>query len=402
MTQPVLKRTDDHIQATPRDGAWTLTFDVRRGAALDSLDVGGRTLARLSSFYVDDVPDSAGVPGRAREFRKTGAAMVSGAVVLPVGAEVALARTWRIAGNHARATADLRWPRGAVVQRHLGLEELTLPGKWTSMHCIPPLQHLIEGAVPFDRELPTFEGERIMLAHWHRPPLAMVFRDADGFAVEVGTGDDIWRWEQSLGYGPESGSYKVFLDENGLELVREPLMCCDEFTPEAREYRFTWHLAWSGGHAGAAERTETTPLSANVADWSLETTPWRESARRLVQNPAEPERSTSDTHACFNSAVAQKTFRRWIRQLAETPKPGELILHGIGPGPCTVPGHVRRGGKENPLPHWDLHALMALSEWTRQILGREWRVQVEPAGIGRALPSVQGLFQPGGFELETH
>lgn len=398
MTHPVLERTDDHIQASPRDGAWKLNLDVRRGAALDSLKVGGRTLARSSSFYVDDVPDAAGVPGRAREFRKTGAAVVSGAVVLPVGAEVALARTWRIAGNHARVTADLKWPRGAAVQRHLGLDGLTLPGKWTSMHCIPPLQHLIEGAAPFDRELPSFEGERTMLGHWHRPPLAMVFRDAEGFAVEVGTGDDIWRWEQSLGYGPESGSYKVFLDKDGLQLVREPLMCCDEFTPEAREYRFTWHLAWAGGSIG---NTDTAAGTANVADWCLETTHWRDSARRLVQNPADPEQSTRESHACFNSAVAQKTFRRWIRQLAEAPEPGNLTLRGIGPGPCTVPGHVRRGGKDTPLPHWDLHALMALSEWARQILGQDWHVEATPAGIGHALPSVQGLFQPSGFEIEN-
>ena len=396
MSDPILERTDDLIHASPRDRSWELTFDARRGAALDALTVNGRMVARRSSFYVDDVPDAAGVPGRSREFRRTGAAVVSGATVLPVGAEVGLARTWRIAGNHARVTADLKWPRGAPVQRHFGLDGLLLPGEWTTMHCIPPLQHMIEGAAPSDRDLPEFGGERVMIAHWHRPPLAIVLRDAAGFAVEVGTGDDVWRWEQSLGYGPESGSYKLFRVADGVEFVREPLMCCEEFEPAGREYRFTWHLAWSGpampvpdAEAPAAED------GASVADLDLDSMDWHHSARRRgLAGEADGEGMP-----CFAGAVAQKAFRRRIRQLAEAPEPGGLSIHGIGPGPCVVPAHVRRGAASADLPHWDLHALMALSEWSRQTLGPDWSVRVTPRGIGRDLPSVQGLFRPSGFEL---
>ena len=185
--EAILGRNGEHILACPRGRRWECAFDIRRGAALASLHVDGMERARTSSFYVDDFADSAGIPGRAREFRKTGAAVVGGTTVLPVGAEVALTRTWRLAANHIRLAEDLKWPRGAVVKRHLGLEGLTLPGEWTSVRCVPPLQHWIEGADIFERDIPVFEGEPTMIGHWHRPPLALVFRAADGFELEIGT-----------------------------------------------------------------------------------------------------------------------------------------------------------------------------------------------------------------------
>ena len=93
-------------------------------------------------------------------------------------------------------------------------------------------------------EVPEYSDKDIMLGHWHRPPLSVVFKRPNGTAIEVGTGSDIWRWEENLGYAPESGSYKIILTKDGLQFIREPLACCENFAPELRPYRFSWFIAW--------------------------------------------------------------------------------------------------------------------------------------------------------------
>ena len=121
---------------------------------------------------------------------------------------------------------------------------MKLPGEFNKFTIVPPAQHQTEGAEVHVREIPKWKGKDIMVGHWHRPPISLIFHRKDGIDLEVGTGFDLWRWEQNLGYYPESGSYKVLLTEAGLELIREPLACCEEFEPEQRNYRFTWYFAW--------------------------------------------------------------------------------------------------------------------------------------------------------------
>jgi hypothetical protein len=83
-----------------------------------------------------------------------------------------------------------------------------------------------------------------------------------------------------------------------------------------------------------------------------------------------------------------------IRQIAALGPCGALTWRGLTPGPCWDPTHCERQGE--PLPHWDVDALLGVCTWGRQQLGPGWQVRVEAPGW-EMLPSVTGLFAATGF-----
>ena len=257
----------------------------------------------------------------------------------------------------------------------------------------------------------------LMIGHWHRPPLALVFERADGSAVEVGTGDDLWRWEQSLGYGVEAGSYKVTREDGGIRLLREPLMCCEPFTPKPRDYRFTWYAAWRAPGATAPPAlppavalrfdrqlnlmreaaglgTGAAPLSLAVDVGGLA---WPENCRRSCSAVAFAQGDRAEA-PCWECASTQNALRRVIRQLAAARRPGSLTVRGATPWICWDPAHLERRGHD-ALTHWDMIGLLDFSVWARQQLGLAWDIRAVPDRLAE-LPSLACLFGPNGFELE--
>jgi hypothetical protein len=321
-----------------------------------------------------------------------------------------------------RVTTDIKWPRGAQVKRHFGLGCLSLPGRdWKRVLAVPPAVHAGEGSTTEWIALPVPEGGPVMVAHWHRPPLALVFERHDGFRLEVGTGSDLWRWEHGMGAGPESGSWKVFRDPDEVRLVREVLMCCSPFEPEPRPYRFTWHMAWSAP-APATERPGGEPfvLRLSTRDKGLEpkqfqelrdadrdgrnlhlvldtaAQDWQDSFRRSATQP-DWIRGLRTPMPCWQSAAVIKRLRRVVRQLMQLQRTHSLEFRNVSPGICWDPGHLDRR-RDDGLCHWGIGNLLEFSTWTRQQLGPDWRITSVPAAEWQDLPSVSELFAVNGFE----
>jgi len=416
----MIERDKDRIRIAHPDGAWEAEHEAERFGGPALIRVNGTPVLEACRFYVDDITDESAVVKKNRAFRKAGTATVVSRGYLPFGREAGFIQTCRYAANHVRVTFDLHWPRGAVIRRHLGVGGLFLPGKWKRCFCVPPALHIADGAKPAWQEIPEPGEAPLMVGHWHRPPLALVFERDDGVAVEIGTGSDLWRWEYALGVGPESGSYKAMLEQDGLRLIREPLMCCAEFAPAPREYRFTWYAAWRvppapsppdfppGTDVKFGERQEgasdseagaTAPDNADGPSFALD--PRRmpcPSAWRRAGSPMGYVRDERTPCPCWQSAGVQKTARRVIRQLAARPS-GWLTVRGLAPGVCWDPAHLDRKNR-NGMGHWDVNAILDFAVWTRQQLGPEWRVRTDSPELNE-LPSLAGLFSRNGFEMEV-
>ena len=406
----------DHNQITVQhdNGIWTARHQTDEGGPGPlKLQVNKDVLARNVSFYIDEMEPESALINKCRAYHQGGAAVVETQGHFPFGAPLKFKQICRYAQNHLRVAFDLRWPRGFELQRHLGIGCLNLPGQWARMYIYPPARHLCEGALPGWEALPKPPGgsDSIMVGHWHRPPLALVFERADGTRLEIGTGDDLWRWETGLGYGPESGSFKVFLESHQVRLVREPLMCCIPFTPRAQLYRFKWYAAW---HAPESARVGGTPSrlvtlrftkqGKLALDKGLGAPPaycldfnklvWPPSARR-AESQADYLRGVYARTPCWQSNAARNLARRVIRQIKERLKPGTLCIKGLYPAPCWDPAHLDRHAKHG-LPHWDLSDYLEFSVWTRRQLGPAWEIITDDA-IPADLPSLSALFQPNGF-----
>ena len=393
---------------------WYADHEAERFNGPGCVVASGRPRVGCVRNYLDDQELEIAVVTRFRESRRGGMAGVEVSGFLPFGSEPRFSQKCLYAANHVRVTFDAKWRPETRVRRHFGVGTLFFPGEWRRLLCIPPALHLAEGAVePHWRDLDDSPAAPPMLAHWHRPPLAVVLEDDQGRRAEVGTGSDLWRWEDSLGYGPEGGSYKLLREEDGIRFVREPLMTCEEVTPPVQPYRFTWYAAWGRGRQPDGDRGDT-PLpwrpdgdldpaalaeaaadADRAFDLDFEAAAWPLEWCRAESAPVYI-RGDDRRHLCWRHGAVQKRARRAIRQIAAARSGGRLRIRGIAPGPCWDPLHTNRHDPDG-LVHWDVSAIMDFAVWTRQTLGADWTVTFEPTGLWRELPSFAGLFGPNGF-----
>jgi len=416
----MIESTAERVTVTHPTAGWSAVHLRNILGAPCELLCANTPVARPGAFYVDTADAALTVLERNRVFRRGGMAVADSRGRFASGLACRFRHAVRYAGCHYRASLELAWARGDLVQRHFGLGDLYLPGTWTRWYCVPPATHLAEGTLPHWQEIPSAADSKTMVGHWHRPPLALVFERADGVRFEIGTGDDVWRWEQCLGSGPENGSYKVFVDSDGVQVVREPLMCCAPYAVPPREYRWTWYVAWDDVRTvgctdspGCPEQLE--PLTfADGRDLVLPpaTVQPRDSAFLLdfarVQwdpgwcravTPIGFVRGLRSGSPCLRCAPVQKRIRRVIRQISSWRNSGRLHLTGLTPGVCWDSAHLDRGRQEG-LVHWDMSALLDFAVWARRQLGPDWHITIDVDAF-QPMPSAVSLFKPNGFDVCT-
>lgn len=401
------------VVLTHDDGLWSVRHDPELAAGPAEIRINEDVLVRDCAPRIDDLrPDSA-VLEKFRAYHRGGAAVVEAKGVFPFGNEIAFSHVWRYAANHVRVTTDFNWPRDCEVKRHLSLGDLFLPGRWKRFLVIPPALHLAAGAKIRWQNLPAETAAGTMIGHWHRPPLAVVFERENGNRLEVGTGSDLWRWEKSFGHGPESGSYKLVVEDTGIRFVREPLMCCLPFTPPAQQYRFTWYMAWSSpawrmaGDFPPAAKVATDDArkimldaqSAQALSFLIDfTAPALPNSARKAQTAVDFIRGKTGSVPCWQCNATNRLARSLIRQMQARFGSGHIRLKGLLPQPCYVPGHVDRKN-EDGIGHWDINAILDFCVWARRQLGRDWQLRIENR-LTDMLPSLKGIELTNGFSPE--
>ncbi|NOY80201.1 MAG: hypothetical protein GXP31_04260 [Kiritimatiellaeota bacterium] len=406
----MIERTGDQIIVRHPVLGWEAVHPARRlGGPLRVTAADGTILFRDVTNCIDDLDERSTVLLTAKAFRKGGTAIVAHRGFFPFGGEVRFEQTCRYAANHVRVTLDVGWPGGSRVRRRVAVGSLFLPGAWKTLFTVPPPPWTDQSAcLPVSRKLPPPpDSGEIMVAHWHRPPPAVVLGRGDGTRVEIGTGGDLWRWQHAFGAGPENGSWKLFLGADGMRFVREPIMTCAEFAPAARPYRLTWYAAWwkgarptaLAGSAGAVPvpfEGGSAATAGQALALDLQAAPAPAGCKR-TRTLCNQVRGVREDVFCWACNPVQKPVRRVIRRLAAQAREGTLILRGVVPGTCWDPRHL---GRKHPdgLPHWDMPALLDFAVWTRRQLGPHWRLQAEITPAWAASPALAGMFGPNGFE----
>lgn len=409
----MIEHGENHIVLSHDGGLWSAQHDPESAAGPLKIRIGDDTVVENCRFHIDDFEPESMVVERFRAHHRGGAAVVEASGLFPFGNEIRLGQTFRYAANHVRITSDLNWPKATEVRRHFALGDLFLPGHWHRFYVFPPLTRLnARRSRPAWHDIPQDSRPGTMIGHWHRPPLAVVFERPDGTRLEVGTGSDVWRWESCLGYCPESGSYKITVEADGIRFIREPLMCCLPYTPAAGQRRFTWHLAWYGtafpgprqfppaetlrfenGKLGDFERDVPAKTPSVVLDTS--TLPVPASARKALSAP-DLIRGKLASVPCWESHPVSKLARSVIRRLAAMSDNGYLRIKGLLPQPCHVAGHVDRRETDG-VAHWDINGILDFCVWARRQLGESWEMRLENR-LAEILPSLRCLELPNGFD----
>jgi hypothetical protein len=379
---------------------WLVQHDLDQAGGPLLIQENGNTLLKNFHNRCDDLKDELLVPDKVRIFRKAGATVFNSDGHFPFGAELSLRQNIRYAANHARITTDLRWKKGAALKQSVAIGSAELPGQWTKVFVVPA-----DGSAPTWKTLTPGTSCRFAPL-----PLTLVFANQQGQRLEIGTGDDLWRWQKGLSQQSLHNTAAVELTVQTDNILFQRLVSVnpgieEECLPEPRDYRFTSFLAWSAPalqqHPAAPH--EFTPLDISRKD-GLSRKQLLDCANPLCVsldfNRLELPQQARHTHGqgyCWESKITQRFVRRLIRQLADFSVEGFLdITGGMTPGLCDDLVHCSR--KSNAL-HWDLTAILDLASWMQQRLGNGWTTTVAQPAPWNELPSLSCLAAPNGFRL---
>ncbi|MCH2206600.1 MAG: hypothetical protein MK132_12100 [Lentisphaerales bacterium] len=408
----MLNKTEQEFQIFDESEKWLAIHPLAGSNGPVSLTYNNDLLVENCGGYIGTVKESGTVPKKIKDYHKAGTSVLEFDGFLPCGGTQAnYKQAYRYSNKRLKVTTDIQFQEGLEIPRHFSIGSLMLPGKWSNFTVTPPASHQVHGSTVRTFEVPEHQGKDIMLGHWHRPPLSIVFKRPNGTAIEVGTGSDIWRWEENIGYAPESGSYKILLTKDGLQFIREPLACCENFTPELRPYRFSWYIAWRENGANRKlpkhnkidlkyspkGEIDTNSLKEEIANSNFYSyavldfskLSWSQDQVKTLSE-YDYIRGIKSNQACWSVKSVIGQAKKIIRKLQNIEGLHGIIIRGIEPGYCYCPSHVNKK-HENGTAHWDINGLFDFATWATNSCKDKLHLFVETDD--NPLPSIAGLFE---------
>lgn len=408
----MLIKTDKEYQILDDSEKWLATHNLTGSNGPVRLSYKNDLLIKDCGGYIGQVKETGTVPRKIKDYHKAGTSVLEFDGFLPFGdTQANYKQAYRYSNKRLKVTTDVQFQEGLKIPRHFSVGSLFLPGKWSSITITPPASHQVHGSQEKTIEVPAYEDKEVMLGHWHRPPLSVVFKRPNGTAIEIGTGSDIWRWEENLNYAPESGSYKIILKADGIYFLREPLACCENFTPEVRPYRFSWYIAWRENGANkklpkhqkitleftSKNELDTESIRKQVQESSLYSyvvldfskLQWNQDQVKTLSE-YDYIRDLKSNQACWSVKSVLSNMKKIIRKLQSIEGLDGIIFKGIEPGFCYCSSHVNKK-HENGTAHWDINALFDFAGWATNSCKDKLDLFVE--NDGTLPPSVAGLFE---------
>ena len=173
------------------------------------------------------------------------------------------------------------------------------------------------------------------------PPLAILFRLADGRAVRFETGKDVWRWANAARIGDGVSTFIVRSEGGDLVCTWSLYVFApsapDMPPPPGRNWNITWSIQWGEPCAAGCKFADVLDLRAECAD-------------------------------CACAQSTENFLKKWVRARLASAKEGDVFAVATGGGRfCRRAGHLDRGRKKD-LPHWDLPALRDFARWANRQL----------------------------------
>lgn len=301
--------------------------------------------------------------------------------LIPFGTEPLIKRNFEFAANHVKVTFDFDLRRPIALQQ-IEVDPLFLPGKWKSF-CI--ISELSPG-----QGIPEIEWQDIAdgaqtLYKSSKPFLLCLVEDFDGRILEIGTGDDLWRWCAAEKLENAHGDYAITATDAGITINRIPLAFNEKTECGKRNWRFKWYFAWSHiGYKNPVLSRKAVKLSALDGDQVPDSA--------LI---AVDENKVLPGSLCFQAPAAERRLKKILRSAAGKAV-GEFIFPGIEPYVCCSAAHLDRGNKKSLL-HWDMMSILDFYLWGNQQLdlsGSSLTIRADKTSPAMSLPSISGIARP--------
>ncbi len=303
--------------------------------------------------------------------------------VLPFGSEPTVTRKCEIAGNHGIVMTDFDL-RSKIELPAFEVDNLILKGVWSRIGVVrisSPLPladdirwHAVEEGKPFRLELDAV-------------PLLLLFERNDGFRLEIGTGDDIWRWLNTSLFPGSSQSVVIEKKDGGISLARRLAVWSNDTLIIPRKYRFSWYFAWERPGMKFYEAVKTD-------DVDYFTFPEGDVPQQLAACCDGRNLGVS----CFHSPAVSGIFRSLVRAALGSRNSKDLVIGNLTVPLCDTAAHLERPQRQL-LMHWNMARIFDHWLWANKQLRNSgasfYAVPAKNDMIFHSLPSVRGLSEIG-------
>lgn len=291
---------------------------------------------------------------------------------VPFGTEPEIRRSVEFVDGFARIIEDYQPGRGGAFNR-LELGDIVLPGPWKKVRVIPVPE---AGQVCyFDSVQFSVEDKDNVFYDAGEPFLSAVFEREDGSSLEIGCGDDLWRWRIADSLEFCHAEFKISGNSEHIVLKRIPLSFHEGASPECVSRRFKWYFAWETHETRTASRKrKCSTLDLNKLD--------------LPDSAAVADNTGKSVGAwCLEAAAVRRQLRKKLRSMLSNQNSGDLSLANCEPHVCASAAHLGRPGRQT-LAHWDAWDMMELFVWAnRRLVGSNRFFGIAPPARPAAIAS---------------
>ncbi len=214
-------------------------------------------------------------------------------------------------------------------------------------------------------------------------PISWIFKFRNGAVLEIGTGDDIWRWNIAEALGASS-KFSVSNEDKEIRLLRRPLFSELPIPTQRRKFRFTWFFAWDF----PKQRKLVDPGEESLVLDLAKDFNWPESARIMKSD------GNTLPVPCFHSDIVWNVLRKTIRKNLDSKYKRIVFKNPPVSCACFSAAHLDRA-KKKFLVHGNTVALMNFWLWANRRLnpiGSEFHFLTAPEDDAAASrPSIKGL-----------
>jgi hypothetical protein len=374
---------------------WTASFNALSGQKM-IFSCAGRELLSLSGMVFGKIEEASGYCVKCRQHESIDLLNKSAEIVnvIPFGSEPQIVRQFEFAGNRAKITTDFHL-KAPMEAESFEVDNILVKGSWAKIGVLKIGKPLPETS---DIEWHAVGKDSLWKLVIEDIPLIILFEGNDGTRLEIGTGDDIWRWLQTETF-PETTASIVFEKTNGGVSIRRIFAKWTETgTIAPRKYRFTWYFAW--------ETPDRKYFTCGEDEFSV----FSFSGKNKILSDGNkcfkfPDGELPELFAarfandltgapCFHSSPVSGLFRDWVRSAAAIKDGRPLVLGNLKASLCDSAPHLERPQKQKLL-HWNMIRIFDFCLWAnKQLRYSDSSFYILPEGNGKvysSLPSVKGM-----------
>lgn len=342
------------------DGNWKASFELSDTETM-RFDYSGKHIFSVMPVSFGPLGEEAGISRKSRpHYSLDGlSTRMDTENLLPFGPEPSIKRSFEFAYNRASVTCDVDIPKGISGDR-LSVDSILLPGKWKK---IGIMENSGTSFNPPEMRWHDIKNEDCEFFSAEKTFLSCVLEDENGFLLETGAGNDLWRWNSAATINA-GASFRIEKNKLGILISRNVFRWEQECELPKRNWRFNWYFAWADG------KKNHSPILSDIIKGDIFKAVNMENKLLFYDFASAAFPSSGKTHRrgqnsdfpCMQSHAVQNAFRKIIRSLSNRIDGHDIRFMNIAPHICDTASHLERKSASG-IEHWDIISIMDMRLW---------------------------------------